>query len=64
MPDVTVENHGSVYVLRLHSSAARAWRLEYLPEDAPSIGTNSVAVETRYVADILEGMISDGLEVE
>jgi hypothetical protein len=60
--DFRVENHGSIYLLRPLTARARAWVENNLPEDAPAFG-NAVAVEHRYIADIVTGAINDGLTV-
>jgi len=50
----------SVYLLRPISSAASEWTEEHLPPDAMSFA-GGVAIEWRYLNDILFGMESDGL---
>jgi len=65
MPDVTIINGGSVVLLRPQTDAAREWVEENIGQDngyQPYWPT--VAVEARYVDDILVGMQSDGLEIE
>jgi hypothetical protein len=60
--DVEVENHGSVVLVRPLSDAARAWLAEHVSPDAQRFG-GAVAVEPRYVANLVDGMIGDGLVV-
>lgn len=60
--DLKVENHGTIFLLRPVSSAGQAWIDEHIPEDAQSLG-NAVAVEHRYIEDIVEGALEDGLVV-
>ena len=62
MPDVTVENHGSVFTFQAHSEIARDWIDENVGGTMVWIG-DSLAVEPRYAWDLAQGMISDGLEV-
>ena len=62
MTDVTVENHGSIFLFALHTEAAREWVNDNVPEDAQYLGSK-LAVEHRYAADLAAGMIRDGLEV-
>jgi hypothetical protein len=62
MPDVRVENHGSIFLFQPLSSAAREWIDQNIPDDAQFLGT-ALAVEHRYAHDIAEGMQADGLEV-
>ncbi len=60
--DFTVRGEGTIYLLTPNSDAARAWRDEYLPEDAMTLGP-AVAVEHRYIDDIISGILQDGLTV-
>ena len=60
--DANVENHGSILLLRPLSDAAEQWVNENIGEGSrfqPYWPT--VVIEPRYIADILEGMKSDGL---
>lgn len=61
-PDFVLEDHGSVFLLRPISPASFIWIGEHIPEDAQWFG-NAVAVEHRYIGDIVDGIASDGLEV-
>jgi hypothetical protein len=61
MTDIHTENHGSIWLLRPVSDAGRNWLAEHL-DDAQWFG-GAVAVEPRYVEDIVEGASLDGLEV-
>lgn len=63
-PDATVENHGSIYTLKLESDAAKTWADENLPQDAQRIGTSGIVIEHRYISDIVAGMRGDGLVVK
>jgi hypothetical protein len=60
--DFYVEGGGTVYLLRPVSPAAFCWIEENLPEDRLTFG-NAVAVEHRYIADIVRGAQADGLVV-
>jgi hypothetical protein len=63
---IDVELHGgggSVALLTPRSDAGRQWVADNLPSDAPRWG-DSVIVEARYVAPIIDGMLGDGLAVE
>lgn len=59
--DVTFENHGSVFLARLHTQAARDWVREHVRE-CTYFG-NAIGVEPRYVEDLITGMAYDGLQV-
>jgi hypothetical protein len=60
--DFTVQNEGSIFLLRPHTQSANDWIGEHIPDDAQFFG-NAVVVEHRYIADIVAGIQSDGLEV-
>lgn len=63
MCDLEVTGGGSVFLLHPRSDAGRAWIAEHIPEDAMMLG-NAVAVEHRYIADIVAGAMSDDLCVQ
>ena len=60
--DFLVENHGSLFLFRPLTLAANFWIDQNLPEDRQTLG-NAVAVEHRYIADIVRGAQADGLVV-
>jgi|SRR5581483_4050698 len=66
-PDFTVQNEGTIYLLTPHTDAAREWVQEHIETDDWSIGPqhfgDSIAVDHRYIADIVRGIQADGLEV-
>ena len=61
-PDFVVENHGSIFLLQLLSPAANDWVAKNLPEDHLTFG-HAIAVEHRFIADIVRGAQNDGLVV-
>jgi hypothetical protein len=64
-PDFRVENYGSIFLLRPDTEAAKSWVEEHVGEDngyQPYWPT--VLIEPRYVANIVEGIKSDGLAVK
>ena len=61
MADFQIVNHGSIVVITPLSEAGEQWREEHISADALSWGRGFVC-EPRYVADIVEGIESDGLE--
>jgi hypothetical protein len=63
MVDLSVTNHGSIYLLTPTSTRGGDWINEHIPEDATTWGI-SIVVEHRYIADIVEGAIADGLSVD
>lgn len=59
-PDFFVLNEGTIFLLIPLTDAASTWVDEHLPEDAQWFG-NGVVVEHRYIADIVQGIVNDGL---
>ncbi len=64
MSDFTVQNEGSVYILYAETDAAKEWVSDNLPLDITTWGTNGVVIEHRYIGGIVNGIKSDGLEVQ
>ncbi|HXA76982.1 MAG TPA: hypothetical protein VNV41_07590 [Candidatus Acidoferrales bacterium] len=60
--DLTVENHGSIFLLQGHTVSATEWINEHLPEDRQTFG-GAVVVEPRYIGPIVRGAMADGLVV-
>ena len=63
MADLSIQNEGSIFLLRGLSEAGKAWIAEHIPGDAQRYG-GAVVVEHRYIGDIAHGAVNDGLEVE
>ena len=63
MIDVTVQDHGSLFLLQPHTAAAKAWIEENVQEDARWWG-NALVIEHRYIDNVVNGAIKDGLTVE
>ena len=64
-PDLTFDaGHpgATLYLLHPHTEAGENWIAEHIPEHAPRFGSG-VAVEARYVDDIANGAMGDGLTV-
>jgi len=59
-PDLLVCGEGTVYLLHASSRRGAAWIEDHLPGDAPRLGSG-IAVEHRYIADIVRGAVADGL---
>jgi hypothetical protein len=62
LPDIPIENHGSLYLLRPASASGREWLDAYIQSDALTF-SNAVVCEPRYVSNIVFGAQSDGPEV-
>lgn len=60
--DAFVENHGTVALVRPVSDLARGWIEDNVGDDAQFFG-GALAVEPRYVEELVEGMLADGLDV-
>lgn len=60
--DVTIENHSSLMLFRLHTDRAREWVDEFVSDDAQFFG-GALVVEPRYASNLANGMADDGLEI-
>jgi hypothetical protein len=61
-PDFQVENHGSIFLLIPQTLSARVWIDDYIGKHngyQPHYPT--VVIEHRYIADIVDGIVADGL---
>lgn len=63
MADLSIQNEGSIFLLRGLTDAGKAWIAENIPSDAQTFG-DAVVVEHRFIGDIAQGAVCDGLEVE
>ena len=61
--DFYLADHGSITILNAVTPEAAQWVDDHLPDDALFWGPGGTVVEPRYVRDILQGIISDGLVV-
>lgn len=61
--DLKVRNEGTIYLLTPCTDAGRDWVKEHIPEDAIRWSKESVVIEHRFIEDIVNGAINDGLEV-
>jgi hypothetical protein len=60
-PDFLIENHGSVFLLRPLTDAARSWIDEHIGADngfQPMYPT--VLIEHRYISAIVRGLVEEG----
>ena len=62
-PDILVENHGSIFLLRPISSAGQAWLQENAIGQETQIFGNAVVCEPRCVVDIALGARAEGVVV-
>ena len=61
-PDVQVENHGTIFLVRALSTFAANWIEEHVSDDGQFFG-GALLVEHRYIADLVAGMREAGLVV-
>jgi hypothetical protein len=61
--DFKLENHGSLFLIRPLSAAAKEWMQQNLPIDPPEtqFWRDAVVIEPRYIDAIVDGIIGDGL---
>jgi len=63
-PDFTVENHGSIFLLQPQNKQAIDWVEEHIgPENGYQPYFPTIVVEHRFIANIVEGIQSNGLVV-
>ena len=62
-PDILVENHGSIFLLRPVTSSGQFWLQENVVGEQTQHFGNAVVCEPRYVADIVFGARGQGLVV-
>jgi len=60
--DFAVANHGTIVLLQPLTRAANEWIAANLPADRLHYA-GAVVIEPRYLADIVNGLRADGLEV-
>lgn len=62
-PDLTFSGSGSVYLLHAHTVAGQEWIDQNVCAEPYQYIGYAIAVEWRYVDDIANGAINDGLTV-
>jgi hypothetical protein len=62
-PDISVENHGSIFLLRPITSAGQSWLKENVIGEETQIFGNAVVCEPRYVWNIVLGARAEGVIV-
>jgi hypothetical protein len=62
-PDISVSNHGTIFLFQPLTEAAKEWINLHVPSDATYFA-GSLCVEHRYAYDLAEGMANDGLTLE
>lgn len=62
-PDFKLSGGGSMFLLRPLTDAAKAWLEENIAGETSWLG-DSLGVESRYIANLVDGIQNDGLTVE
>ena len=62
MPDVRVQNEGTLYLFHLLTDTAQEWVDENVQNDAQFFA-GSIVVEHRFARELANGMLAAGLEV-
>ena len=60
MTDFTIDDHGSIVLLRPETRQAWAWILDNLGQEAPTFA-GAIVIERKYVEPILLGLTQDDL---
>jgi hypothetical protein len=60
--DFFVQNEGSIFLLHPFTYAAQEWITENISPDRIMFG-DAVVVEHRFILNLIEGILADGLEV-
>jgi hypothetical protein len=60
--DFSVQNEGSIFLLRPFTYPAREWIRDNISPDRVMFG-DAVVVEHRFILDLIDGIFADGLEV-
>jgi hypothetical protein len=64
MPDLRVENHGSIALLIPQNETAREWLNDNVASEPWQWFGDGLAAEPRYVDMLIDGALDEGLEVE
>jgi len=64
MTDLTVDDHGSVFILTPVSDEGFTWVSEHLPTGGLGWGMHGIAVEHRFISEIVLGAVEDGLAIQ
>jgi hypothetical protein len=61
-PDFLIENHGSLFLVRGQNTYATDWLIEHTDDSSQWLGA-ALAVEHRYIHDLVAHLQSDGFIV-
>ena len=62
-PDFVVENHGSIFLLKPRTPAARFWIEQHIEQTGWQPYFPTIVIEHRFVTDIVRAAQADGLVV-
>jgi hypothetical protein len=62
MPDFTVQHEGTIFLVIPNTPSAQEWIDEHIDDTAQYFGT-AVVVEHRYIVDLIDGILAEGLSV-
>jgi hypothetical protein len=62
-PDISVENHGSIFLLRPATAVGQNWLQEHVVGEETQVFGNAVVCEPRFVPDIVFGARAEGVVV-
>lgn len=62
MPNFTLTDHGTIWLLKPRNDVAREWISDNLR--SPATFGRAIAIEARYIEDIVTGIVGAGLTVE
>jgi hypothetical protein len=61
-PDISIENHGTIFLFRLNTPAAAEWVSENVQSDAQFFG-DALVVEHRYARELAMAAVADGMVI-
>jgi hypothetical protein len=61
--DFSVENHGSLFLLRPHTPRAKAWMKHEVHAEPYQFFGDALAIEHRYISEIVRKLIDEGFIV-
>ena len=62
-PDILARDEGTIWLLTPATERAKQWVVENFSDEIPTWGDGDIVVEHRFVRDIVEGAMGDGLSV-
>ena len=63
-PDIIIRDEGSIFMVRPVSDAGKQWIDDNVPTEPWQWVEEAFSVGHRYITDIIDGMLADGIVVE